>query len=161
MSNFQIAEDVLDIKFYQHAEVVDNIKKLLADLQIQYHNLRNFHWNVTGHHFYTLHEKFEELYNDIAAKVDETAERILALGSKPGISLRAYEEHSSIEDGSNLSDANEMVQAIISGNETLIADVNKILRVAAENDDEGTIDTFTSYLTELQKTNWMLKAFLG
>ena len=130
-------------------------------MHLQYHNLRNFHWNVTGPNFYILHEKFEELYTDIAAKVDETAERILALGSKPGTGISEYVEMADIEDSYKISSAEEMVLEIVKGNEILIADVNNILKVASANEDEGTIDTFTSYVTELQKTNWMLKAFLG
>jgi len=142
-------------------EVVTDIKKLLADLQMQYHNLRNYHWNVTGPSFYILHEKFEELYTDVAVKVDETAERILALGQKPGTSIQDSLSLSDIEDGSGLVSAEAMIEAIISGNDILIKDVSKILSVAGNSEDEGTVDTFSSYLTELQKINWMLKAFLG
>lgn len=142
-------------------EVVTNIKKLLADLQMQYHNLRNFHWNVTGPNFYILHEKFEELYTDIAVKIDDTAERILALGQKPGTSIQEYSSLSDIQDGSGITVAEQMVEEIIAGNDVIIQDVNHVLKISGEAGDEGTVDTFSSYLTELQKINWMLKAFLG
>lgn len=160
-NNIQTNEVLINRNSAASKFVLENIKKLLADLHLQYHNLRNFHWNVTGPNFYILHEKFEELYTDIAAKVDETAERILALDSKPGTGINDYVSLASISDGYHITSAEEMVLEIITGNEILISDVSKILKVASENDDEGTIDTFTSYLTELQKTNWMLKAFLG
>ncbi len=160
-NNIQTDEVLININDDSSRIVVENIKKLLADLHLQYHNLRNFHWNVTGPNFYILHEKFEELYSDVAVKVDETAERILALGSKPGAGISEYVSLSTILDGHHITSAEEMVLEIIAGNETLIDDVKKILAVTSENNDEGTNDTFTSYLTELQKTNWMLKAFLG
>ncbi|MEL6559554.1 MAG: Dps family protein [Bacteroidota bacterium] len=160
-NNIETAEVLIDKYENSNTEVVGSIKKLLADLHLQYHNLRNFHWHVTGPNFYILHEKFEELYTDIAAKVDETAERILALGSKPGAGIDDYVQTADIADSYAISAADDMVLTIVAGNEILIADVNKILKVASVNADEGTIDTFTSYVTELQKTNWMLKAFLG
>lgn len=142
-------------------DVIESTKKLLADLHLQYQNLRNFHWNVKGPQFFILHEKFEELYIDVASKVDETAERILSIGGSPSASISDNLNRASISDGYQISDATEMVHTLISGYEIIVEDVLNILKVAEESGDEGTIDTFTGYVTELQKTNWMLKAYLG
>ena len=114
-NNNQTDEVLIDINSDTSKIVVENIKKLLADLHLQYHNLRNFHWNVTGPNFYILHEKFEELYTDIAAKVDETAERVLALGSKPGSGINEYVSLASIKDGHQVTSAEEMVLEVIAG----------------------------------------------
>lgn len=160
-NNIELEQVVVDVINNERKAVIKEMKKVLAGLHIQYHNLRSFHWNVTGPHFFTLHEKFEELYTDISAKVDETAERILTLGAKPGISLSHTQYLSDLSEGSDLTESREMVQAVIDGNELLIRDISQLIRSAANIDDEGTIDTFTGYITELQKTNWMLKAFLG
>ncbi len=144
-----------------NTEVIDSTKKLLADLHLQYQNLRNFHWNVKGPQFFVLHEKFEELYLDVASKIDETAERILSIGGSPSASIVDNTTRADIEDGYQIREASEMVAALIKGYDVIINDVMIILKVADEAGDEGTADTFTGYVTELQKTNWMLKAYLG
>ena len=137
------------------------IKKLLADLHIQYQNLRNFHWNVKGPDFFTLHQKFEELYLDAATKIDETAERILAIGGSPSASISENIKVADIEDGYQVKEAREMIQALIEGYNVILKDVSVILNEAENANDEATVDTFTGYLTEIEKTNWMLKAYLG
>ena len=160
-NNIELEQVVVDVINKERRSVIEGIKKVLAGLHIQYHNLRSFHWNVTGPHFFTLHAKFEELYTDISAKVDESAERILTLGAKPGISISDYSSLTDLSDGSNVEDAREMVQAVIEGNELLLRDIHQLVLAADSSGDEGTADLFTGYMSDLQKTNWMLKAFLG
>ncbi len=141
--------------------LTESIKKLLADLHLQYQNLRNFHWNVKGPHFFVLHAKFEELYLDVAERIDETAERLLSIGEAPSASITEHLKVADIEDAYVVKDAEKMVEALIAGFEVIIKDVHLILEEAQEANDEGTIDTFTGYVTQLQKTNWMLKSYLG
>ena len=160
-NNIELREVVVGVQNNENKSVTERIQTVLAGLHIQYHNLRTFHWNITGPHFFTLHARFEELYNDISAKVDESAERILAIGGKPGMALNDYTRFSSLSDGSELTGAEEMVLKVLEGNEILIKDIKQLVNVASESGDDGTADLFTGYIADFQKTNWMLKAFLA
>ncbi|MCT9925352.1 ferritin-like domain-containing protein, partial [Enterococcus faecalis] len=75
--------EVTGLKEQQVASVVKGLSGLLADLQVYYSNLRGFHWNIRGAEFFVLHEQYEKMYDDLAGKIDEVAERILQLGGKP------------------------------------------------------------------------------
>ncbi len=140
--------------------VVEKLNQLLINYQVHYQNLRLFHWNVKGPLFFTLHEKFEELYTEAAVKIDEVAERILALEGTPKGSLKNILSNADIESRDDVLEANDMVQAIVKANKVLIKYLDGVLKQASEVEDEGTIDIFTSYIQELQKQNWMLNSFL-
>jgi starvation-inducible DNA-binding protein len=144
----------------QKEQVVESLNQLLINYQVHYQNLRLFHWNVKGPFFFVLHAKFEELYLDAALKVDEIAERILALEGTPKGSLKNILKHAQIESYDEVINAENMVEAIVSANTILINNVEELLKIAAEANDEGTLDIFTSYIQLLQKENWMLKSFL-
>ena len=140
--------------------VVDKLNQLLINYQVHYQNLRLFHWNVKGPLFFTLHEKFEELYTDAATKIDEVAERVLALDGTPKGSLKNILSNADIESRDDVLEANDMVQEIVNANITLIQNLDEVLKQANSVGDEGTMDIFTSYIQELQKQNWMLNSFL-
>lgn len=141
--------------------VVEKLNELLINYQVHYQNLRLFHWNVKGPFFFILHEKFEELYNEAALKIDEVAERVLALDGTPKGSLKNILANASVESYEEVIEANVMVEAIVKANKTLIRNLEELLDEAGKSNDEGTIDIFTSYIQELQKQNWMLKSFLN
>lgn len=140
--------------------VINNLNQLLIDYQVHYQNLRLFHWNVKGPFFFMLHEKFEELYLEAAERIDEVAERILALDGTPKGSLASITEQATISSSEAIADANDMVKAILEANSVLVKNLTAVLSSAAEADDEGTLDIFTGYVREIEKQNWMLKAFL-
>lgn len=140
--------------------VINNLNQLLIDYQVHYQNLRLFHWNVKGPFFFMLHEKFEELYLEAAERIDEVAERILALDGTPKGSLASITEQATIPSSEDIADANDMVKAILEANNVLVKNLTAVLSSAAEVDDEGTLDIFTGYVREIEKQNWMLKAFL-
>ncbi len=142
-------------------KVVEKLNQLLTNYQVHYQNLRLFHWNVKGPFFFILHDKFEELYTDAAAKVDEVAERVLALGGSPRGSLKNILENADVNAYEDTLDANGMVDAIVKANDILIKNLGEVLAEAEKAEDEGTIDIFTSYIQELQKQNWMMKSFLN
>ena len=141
--------------------VVESLNQLLINYQVHYQNLRLFHWNVKGPFFFVLHEKFEELYNEAAMKIDEVAERVLSLGGTPKGSLKNILSNANIESQDELLDANAMVNALVEANKVLIQNVIKVLEEAGKVDDEGTLDLFTSYIQELEKQNWMFRSYLG
>lgn len=142
-------------------KIVTELNQLLADYQQFYMNLRGFHWNVKGKAFFELHLKFEELYNDINLKVDEIAERILALDGTPLHSFTDYQLISRVEEVKGLTDGAEMVASILSDFKLLITAQRSILLNAGNNDDEGTITLMSDYITEEEKTVWMLKSYLN
>lgn len=139
---------------------VEKLNQLLINYQVHYQNLRLFHWNVKGPFFFVLHDKFEELYREAAEKIDEVAERVLALEGTPKGSLKNIVSNADVESHAEEAEANEMVQAIIAANNKLIDNLASVLEAASEAKDEGTIDLFTSYIQELEKQNWMFKSYL-
>lgn len=145
----------------KQTQVVEKLNQLLIDYQVHYQNLRLFHWNVKGPFFFILHEKFEELYNEASLKIDEVAERVLALDGVPKGSLKNILANANVESQAEIMEANAMVEAIVAANKVLIYDLDNLLKVSSEAGDEGTLDIFTSYIQELQKQTWMLKSFLN
>ncbi|HMQ08039.1 MAG TPA: DNA starvation/stationary phase protection protein [Saprospiraceae bacterium] len=134
------------------------LNQLLADYHVYYQNLRNFHWNVTGTHFFDLHIKFEELYNTAKLNIDAIAERILTLRFKPVSTLKEYLDMTQISE-SNSKDAVEMVNVTIENQKVLIDGLRKILKEAGELNDEGTVDMASGFLADLEKSSWMLDAW--
>lgn len=147
----------LEIKESQ--PLVNMLNELLANYQIYYQNLRNFHWNVTGSNFFELHAKFEELYTAANLGVDEVAERILTLGARPYSSYGEYIEHSGIKEAKNVADAKKMVEIIRDNLNDLLVLERKTLDVANGSGDEGTASLMSDYITEKEKVVWMLSAY--
>jgi len=145
----------------KNSAVVEKLNQLLINYQVHYQNLRLFHWNVKGPFFFVLHEKFEELYLEAATKVDDVAERVLALGGTPKGSLKNILNNADIPSYDEVLEANDMVNALVDANKVLIKNVSDLLEAAGAVEDEGTLDLFTSYIQELEKQNWMFKSYLG
>ena len=150
-----------DMETQTQSSVVTKLNQLLINYQVHYQNLRLFHWNVKGPFFFVLHEKFEELYREAAEKIDEVAERILALQGIPKGSLKNIVSNAHVESHEEIMEANKMVEAIVTANKILIGNLNDVLKAAEEEGDEGTIDIFTSYIQELEKQNWMFTSYLN
>ncbi|MEW7290798.1 Dps family protein [Aquimarina sp. 2304DJ70-9] len=144
---------------YSNKETIASLNILLADYHMYYQKLRNFHWNITGSHFFELHLKFEELYEDAKLKIDEIAERILTLRAKPFSNYSSYLKHSSIKESeTNLID-HEMVSAVLEDHDTLLNQLKKVAEKADDAKDDGTLDITGTYIGELEKTSWMLNAW--
>ncbi len=143
-----------------NTKLINKLNVLLSDYQIYYQNLRGFHWNIQGKHFFQLHEKFEELYLDTAAKVDEIAERILTIDGKPLHSFEDYVKNSTISPKKDVHDGEAAVLGIKTDLDELIALQNEIKEIAAESDDNATEDMMIGYNEQQQKTRWMMKAWL-
>ena len=143
-----------------NTKLIDKLNVLLSDYQIYYQNLRGFHWNIQGKHFFELHAKFEELYIDTASKVDEIAERILTIDGKPLHSFEDYVKHSTISPKKDVHDGEAAVLGIKTDLDELIALQNEIKELAAKSDDNATEDMMIGYNEQQQKTRWMMKAWL-
>ncbi|MCH4823776.1 DNA starvation/stationary phase protection protein [Gramella lutea] len=140
-------------------KTVEELNILLADYHLYYQKLRNFHWNVIGKNFFDLHEKFEELYDDAKLKVDEIAERILTLRYQPTSNLSDYLKDSNLDESpSDISDS-KMIELLLKDHGLILKQMRKVVEVADESNDEGTIDLIGAYIRELEKTSWMLDAW--
>lgn len=140
--------------------IVAELNCLLANFQVHYQNLRGLHWNIRGRRFFDLHLKFEELYNDAQLKIDLIAERVLTLGGTPLHSLEDYIKNAKIEVGKNISVDEKAIALIVSSLAELLVIERSILRQSGEIDDEGTNSMMSDFITEQEKTIWMMKAWL-
>ena len=106
------------------------MNELLANYQVYYQNLRNFHWNISGEHFFDLHEKFEALYEDARLKIDEIAERILTLRLRPMSTFSDYLSTAEIVEAGEIHDSRKMVTAILQNHQVLISNMRDIIKSA-------------------------------
>ena len=141
-------------------KIADELSKVLADSYMLYLKTHNFHWNVTGEHFHSLHEQFEEQYTELADAVDEIAERIRALGHKAPGTFKEFHQLTSIEEDTEKPEAMEMVRRLAVANEQVLRTARKALDPAKDADDEATIDLLTQRLHVHSKTAWMLRSHL-
>ncbi|MGB6407014.1 MAG: DNA starvation/stationary phase protection protein [Planococcus donghaensis] len=133
----------------------------VATWSVAYTKLHNFHWYVKGPSFFTLHVKFEELYNEATLHMDEIAERLLALGGKPVATMKEQLELSVIDEASSKESAEEMVDILVSDYDKIMKSLKKGMRLAADDGDDMTEDMFNALHQNLEKHSWMLSAFLG
>ncbi len=151
--------DYLHLNEGKVANVVSALSQLLADFQVHYTNLRGMHWNIKGHGFFVLHEKFESMYDDAAEKVDEIAERVLMLGGVPENKFSEYLKVAKVAEISGVSCGSEAVDHILDTYKFLIGEERKVIELANEAGDDVTADLMTGYLKEQEKMVWMLVAF--
>ncbi|MCB9351638.1 MAG: DNA starvation/stationary phase protection protein [Lewinellaceae bacterium] len=149
----------LGMKRNDVSKTVSQLNLLLANYHVYYQNLRNFHWNVSGENFFDLHNKFEELYDDARAKIDEIAERILTLRLRPLSNMSDYLNTSAIREADGFTDDFQMVNATLENHKILIENMRAVIRAANEVGDEGTIDMIGGFLSGLEKKSWMLDAW--
>lgn len=141
--------------------LVKELNDLLANYQLFYQNLRGFHWNIKGKEFFELHLKFEELYNDAVIKVDEIAERILTLQGEPLHTFTDYLKTTEISEAKGIANGIEGIKIVVDNFKTLINKERVILSLASNADDEGTVSLMSDYITETEKTLWMLNSYLS
>ncbi|KYD30405.1 MULTISPECIES: Dps family protein [Bacillaceae] len=141
-------------------QLTDIVNKQIANWSVLYIKLHNYHWYVKGPQFFTLHEKFEQLYNEAALHIDELAERLLALGGAPVATMKECLEQSSVKEATGQETAEQMVATIVSDFETMIGELKEGMQVAEEVGDEITGDMLLGIHQSLEKHVWMLKSFL-
>jgi len=140
-------------------KITQELNKLLADYQVYYQKLRNYHWNVTGESFFDLHVKFEEMYNDSLLKIDEIAERLLTLRQRPLSNYSEYLKHATVKESLEPLSSHEMVNVLLSDHGLLIHQLKKVNAAADVAGDEGTLDIVSTYIKDLEKISWMLEAY--
>lgn len=140
--------------------IADELSKVLADSYMLYLKTHNYHWNVTGELFHSLHEQFEHQYTELADAIDEIAERIRALGYRAPGTFKEFHQLTSIEEDTEEPEALEMVRRLALGNEQVLRTAREALKPANEAEDEATIDLLTERLKVHSKTAWMLRSHL-
>jgi starvation-inducible DNA-binding protein len=141
--------------------IAGDLGRLLADTYLLQLKTQNYHWNVTGPMFVSLHALFEEQYTQLAAAVDLLAERIRALGEPAPGSFRQFKDLASVKEDDELPEAREMVRLLAECHELCARDARKAIPHADEAGDDVTADLLTERLQEHEKTVWMLRAILG
>ncbi|MGB6267607.1 MAG: Dps family protein [Olleya sp.] len=142
-------------------QLADHLNLLLANFQIYYQNLRGIHWNIKGKNFFDLHVKFEELYTDANLKVDLIAERVLTLGETPLHTFSDYIKQAKVPVGHNVSKDENAVALIVTSLTELLKIERDILNASDDANDEGTNSMMSDFITEQEKTVWMMNAWLG
>lgn len=140
--------------------IAHGLSKVLADSYMVYLKTHNYHWNVTGELFHSLHEMFEEQYTELAAAIDKIAERIRAIGYRAPGSFREFSEITSIEEDTDQPNALEMVRRLALDNEAILRTAREVLPACEEAADEATIDLLVERLDVHSKTAWMLRSHL-
>jgi starvation-inducible DNA-binding protein len=141
-------------------EIAEGLSRLLADTYSLYLKTHNFHWNVTGPMFQTLHLMFETQYTELALAVDLIAERIRALGFPAPGTYSDYAKLSSIEETPGVPKAQDMIRLLVEGQEAVARTARSIFPVADQVNDEPTADLLTQRLQVHEKTAWMLRSLL-
>ena len=140
--------------------IAEGLSRLLADSYTLYLKTHNFHWNVTGPMFSTLHTLFEQHYTELATAVDEIAERIRALGVAAPGSYKQFSELSSIEEETGVPGAEEMIRQLVQGQEAVVKTARSIFPVVESANDEPSADLLTQRMQIHEKNAWMLRSLL-
>ncbi|MEN8722320.1 MAG: Dps family protein [Alphaproteobacteria bacterium] len=140
--------------------IADGMSRLLADSYTLYLKTHNYHWNVTGPMFNTLHLMFETHYTELATAVDDIAERIRALGAYAPGSYKEFAALSTVEEADGVPAAMDMVAQLAADHETVVRTAREVIIIAGKADDEVTAGLVTDRMTIHEKTAWMLRSLL-
>ncbi|PJI38979.1 Dps family protein [Ferrovibrio sp.] len=144
----------------ERKKIADGLSRLLADTYTLYLKTHNYHWNVEGPMFQTLHTMFELQYTELALAVDLIAERIRALGHYAPGSYAQYAKLSSIKEETGVPGAQDMIKDLVKGNEAVSKTARAIFPVVEKSSDEPTADLLTQRMQVHEKTAWMLRSLL-
>lgn len=144
----------------QRKKIADGLAHLLADTYTLYIKTHNFHWNVTGPMFNSLHLMFEKQYMELANAVDEIAERVRALGFPAPASYQQFSALTVIKEETGVPVAKEMIKQLVQGQESVVRTARGILPVADDANDQPTVDLLTRRMEAHEKTAWMLRSLL-
>lgn len=139
-------------------ELIDNLNTFLSDLNVFYRKLQNYHWNIKGKDFFTIHTKLEEYYNGVNESIDEVAEHILSIGGQPLGTLRDYLDKTKITEAENKKvDSAHILNELIKDFSMLLDDAKNIKGAADSNSETKTSALMDNFIENYSKTLWMLK----
>jgi starvation-inducible DNA-binding protein len=152
--------NILGLPVKESELIIVELNILLSNFQVYYQNLRGIHWNIRGKRFFDLHVKFEELYNDSQLKIDLIAERVLTLGGRPLHTFEDYIKFNQLTVGKNISNDEKAIHLIVDSLSNLLKIERAILTKSSEINDEGTNSMMSDFISEQEKTIWMMQAWL-
>lgn len=158
---YNMISTVLGLDKVHTEKLINELNLLLANFQVYYQNLRGVHWNIKGKNFFELHSKFEELYTDAQEKVDLIAERILTLHGSPLHTFEEYIKFSKVKVGKQITNDEASVKLVVESISELLKIERKILELSDEANDEGTNSMMSDFISEQEKTLWMMNAWLS
>lgn len=139
-------------------ELEQKLNTFLADLNVFFRKLQNYHWNVQGKDFFVVHEKLEEYYNEINTQIDEIAEHILILGGQPWGTMKDYLENSNISEAENKKIKSDVIfQNVVNDFSILLKKVIEIKECADSKNEYSTSSLMDGYIENYSKKIWMLK----
>jgi starvation-inducible DNA-binding protein len=141
-------------------KIVEGLARMQADTYTLYLKTHNFHWNVTGPMFQTLHLMFQTQYNEIWLAVDVIAERIRALGFPAPGSYKEFAALTEIKDSKGVPSAKEMIRQLVDGQETVVRTARAVFPIAEAAGDQPTADVLTQRMTVHEQNAWMLRSLL-
>jgi starvation-inducible DNA-binding protein len=141
-------------------KIAEKLERMLADTYTLYLKTHNFHWNVTGPMFQTLHLMFMTQYNEIWLAVDVIAERIRALGFPAPGSYKEFSALTEIKDSKGVPSATEMIRQLVDGQETVVRTARDVLPVAEKAGDQPTVDMLSARMQVHEQNAWMLRSLL-
>lgn len=144
----------------ERAKIAEGLSRFLADTYTLYLKTHNFHWNVTGPMFQTLHIMFMDQYNEQWMAVDLIAERIRALGFPAPGGYKEFASLTSITEADGVPKAKDMIRQLVEGQETVVRTARAIFPVAEKSNDQPTLDLLTQRMTIHEKNAWMLRSLL-
>lgn len=150
----------IGIKQQDRKAIAQGLSRLLADTYTLYLKTHNYHWNVKGPMFQTLHLMFETQYNELALAVDLIAERIRALGEPAPGSYSDFARLSSIKEAKGVPAATKMIAELVAGQEAVVRTARSIFPLVEKANDEPTADLLTQRMQTHEKTAWMLRSLL-
>ncbi len=150
----------IGIKEADRKNIAEGLSRLLADTYTLYLKTHNFHWNVTGPMFNTLHLMFEQQYNELALAVDLVAERIRALGFPAPGSYREFAKLTSIQESEGSVSAEDMIRQLVQGQEAVVRTARGIFPLVDKVNDEPSADLLTQRMQVHEKNAWMLRSLL-
>ncbi|WP_419886204.1 Dps family protein [Paenibacillus sp. B-A-8] len=137
------------------------LNRQVANLNVLYVKIHNFHWYVKGEQFFSLHVKFEDLYNEVTLQMDEVAERLLSIKGSPAATMKEYLELATIQEATGKEDTRGMVQSLIEDFATISEELTEGIELAEEIKDQPTSDMFIKIRGDLEKHQWMLRSYLS
>ena len=150
----------IGLSLEQRQEITGHLARLLADTYTLYLKTHNYHWNVTGSQFNTLHAMFEDQYTELATAVDDIAERIRALGLPAPGSYSEYDRLTSIDEAGGGEDSSEMLRQLVIGQETVARTARDGFPAADDANDQPSADLLTQRMQVHEKNAWMLRSML-
>ena len=145
----------------QTGPLTDLLNRQVADWAVLYMKLHHFHWYVKGPAFYTLHAKFQEMYEEAAEHLDALAERVLTLGGEPPSTMAEMLKSTAVREAQKGETAERMVAELADDYARIAADLGEIIRQAEMDNDQPTADLLTQIRASAEKHRWMLQAYLG